>query len=232
MGITTKCASLCYNIIEKRGYEPVSFHTAGQGGDTFEELIRAGAATGVLDITTSEISNNYVGGIARTENDRLSGSIQRKVPCIICPGALDAVVFEGPGTKNIPSKFKNRYFFCHNPGITLMRIDKNESTKIGEIFAFRINKAKAPAKIVIPLKGWSEYDSSEGPKMIDYEERLTDIGWYNNEADMLFIKSLKKNLDRNNPNMEMIELERNINDPEFSETISKLIFESIEEYGG
>jgi len=231
MGITTKCASLCYNIIEKRGYEPVSFHTAGQGGDTFEELIRAGAATGVLDITTSEVSNNYIGGVARTENKRLNGSIQRKVPCVICPGALDAVVFEGPGTKNVPLKFKHRQFFYHNPGITLMRINKYESAQIGEIFASRINKAKSPVKVVVPLRGWSEYDSPEGPKMIDYEEQLTNIKWYDNEADSWFAGSLKKQIDKNNPNVEIIEVENHINDPKFAETICKLIFESIEEYG-
>lgn len=228
MGTTTKCVSFCRDILQSKGYETVAFHAAGPGGDAFEEFIDAGFAEGVLDITTAEISNNFLGGIARTRNKRLVASIKRRLPTIICPGSLGNIVFEGPGTKNIPSKFKSRKFYYHNPGVTLMRIDKSESVQIGKIIADRINEAEAPTKVIIPMKGWGEYDKKGGVKTVDYYGRPTDMEWYAQEADSSFVETLEKYLNKRNPNIELIKVERHINDQKFATTICSLFIEMME----
>lgn len=217
MGITTKCVYFCRDLLQSKSYDTVAFHVAGPGGDAFEELTDAGLAEGVLDITTADISNNFLGGIAHTRHKRLAASIKRRLPTIICPGALEAIVFEGPGTENIPSKFKGRKFYYHNPGVTLMRIDKSESIQIGEIIASRMNEAEAPTKFIIPLRGWSEYDKEGSVKVVDYNGRKTDIEWFNQEADLAFADSLRKHIK--NSNIELIEVDAHINDKKFAETI-------------
>ena len=217
MGTTTKCVYFCRDLLQSKGYDTVVFHTAGPGGDTFEEFTDAGFAQGVLDITTAEISNNLLGGIACTRHKRLTASIKRRLPTIICPGALEAVVFQGPGTENVPSKFKGRKFYYHHPGVTLMRIDKPESILIGEIIAARMNEAEAPAKFIIPLRGWSEYDKEGLVKAVDYNGRETDGGWFDQEADLAFVDSLRKHIK--NSNVDLIEVDAHLNDKKLAETI-------------
>ena len=50
-------------VIEAAGYEVLVFHATGTGGRTMEGLIRDGLIAGVLDITTTELADELVGGV-------------------------------------------------------------------------------------------------------------------------------------------------------------------------
>ena len=225
MGTTTKCVTQCRNILNEKGFEVVTFHAAGLGGECFEEFIERGVASGVLDITTAEISNSYVGGLATPKVDRINASIKKKIPTVICPGSMDNIVFDGPGTKKIPRKFKDREFFYHNPSVTLMRMNKSESIKVGEIVAERVNKFKSPVRILFPEKGWSEYDKKGGIKMVDYTGKETGNEWFKPEANKAFLKSLKENVDPKNENIKIISLNNHINDFAFSENLCEALLD-------
>ncbi|HEV2065484.1 MAG TPA: Tm-1-like ATP-binding domain-containing protein, partial [Thermomicrobiales bacterium] len=61
-GVTTQCVTTARERLEALGYEVLVFHATGIGGDTMESLMRGGAITGVLDITTTELADTLVGG--------------------------------------------------------------------------------------------------------------------------------------------------------------------------
>ena len=50
-------------MVEQAGYEVLVFHATGTGGMTMEAFIRDGLIAGVLDLTTTELADELVGGI-------------------------------------------------------------------------------------------------------------------------------------------------------------------------
>jgi len=227
MGITTPCTLKCKELLEKKGYEMVAFHAIGTGGRTVEALVEAGYAAGVLDITLSEISNELLNGVTSAGPDRLTTAGRKGVPQVIVPGALEMVSFYGPETKNVPMKFKDRLFYFHNPMVTLMRINEDESRELGKIVASKANEAKGPTATIIPLKGWSSYDIEGGVKTMDFDGKPTGIPWYNPKANAAFVQALEKHLNLSKPNIDLMKVDKHINDPEFAELLVNVIDDMI-----
>ncbi|MCE9527295.1 MAG: Tm-1-like ATP-binding domain-containing protein, partial [Planctomycetales bacterium] len=118
-GVTTPCVQRARQVLEEAGYEVLVFHATGNGGQAMESLIRDGLIAGVLDITTTELADELVGGVLSAGPDRLTAAGKRGVPQVVSVGALDMVNF-GPAA-TVPEKFKARKFHVHNPSVTLMR---------------------------------------------------------------------------------------------------------------
>ena len=57
-GVTTPCAQAATKLLEDLGYSTVVFHATGAGGKAMERLILESKFAGVLDLTTTEVSNS------------------------------------------------------------------------------------------------------------------------------------------------------------------------------
>ena len=106
-------------ICETAGYEVIVFHATGNGGQAMESLIREGMFAGVLDITTTELADELVGGILSAGPARLTAAAEMGIPQVVSVGALDMVNF-GP-RDTVPARFAARKFHIHNASVTLMR---------------------------------------------------------------------------------------------------------------
>ena len=73
-GNTTECVDACRELLEQAGYEVLVFHATGVGGRTMESLIDSGVVAGVLDITTTEIADELVGGVLTAGPHRLEAA--------------------------------------------------------------------------------------------------------------------------------------------------------------
>lgn len=62
-GVTTPCVTVARGRLEELGYEVLVFHQTGTGGQSMEELVRAGFVKGLLDVTTTELCDELVGGV-------------------------------------------------------------------------------------------------------------------------------------------------------------------------
>src|SRR3954471_21405322 len=62
-GVTTPCVDRARRVLEARGLEVVVFHATGVGGQAMEGLVRDGQVVGLLDLTTTELADELVGGI-------------------------------------------------------------------------------------------------------------------------------------------------------------------------
>ncbi len=206
-GVTTPCVTLAREYLEKNGYEVLVFHATGVGGRAMESLIEAGFFKGVLDITTTEWCDELVGGVLSAGENRLEAAGQCGIPQVVSVGALDMVNF-GP-MDSVPDKFKERNLYKHNPTITLMRTTKSECAKLGEIIAEKLNMAKSPTALVLPLKGVSMIDAEGQP-------------FYGPDEDKALFESLRNNIDKN---VEIIEMDKNINDEEVAITMAKKLIE-------
>ena len=205
-GVTTPCVELGRNILEQSGREVLVFHATGTGGLTMESFIRDGLIKGVLDITTTELADELVGGILSAGNERLTAAGIMGIPQVISVGALDMVNF-GP-MDTVPEKFRNRRLHAHNSNVTLMRTTPEENALLGKEIALKANAAKGATAIIFPLRGISALDALGNPF------------WWP-EANHALKESLKLGL---NPDVEYIEMDLHINDTAFGEACAlKLI---------
>src|SRR4029077_4537130 len=70
-GVTTPSVTAAREELERRGYEVLTFHATGTGGRAMEALVESGFVTGVLDITTTELADELVGGGLSAGPERL-----------------------------------------------------------------------------------------------------------------------------------------------------------------
>jgi uncharacterized protein (UPF0261 family) len=208
-GVTTPCVEASRKIVEERGYEVLVFHATGIGGMTMESFIKDGLIRGVLDITTTELADELVGGVLSAGPDRLTAAALAGVPQVISLGALDMVNFGPPET--VPEKFKGRRFYQHNPTITLMRTTPEENDQLGKEIAHKASAAKGLVAVLVPLRGVSAIDAEGKPF------------WWP-EADQALFQSLRNWIS---PHVKLIELDLHINDPAFAETCGRMLLEMI-----
>lgn len=210
-GVTTPCVELGRNILEQSGSEVLVFHATGTGGLTMESFIRDGLIKGVLDITTTELADELVGGILSAGNERLTGAATMGVPQVISVGALDMVNF-GP-MDTVPEKFRNRMLHAHNSNVTLMRTTPEENDLLGREIALKASAAKGRTAIFFPLRGISALDA------------MGQSFWWP-QANHALRESLKSWLS---PDVEYIEMDVHINDPAFGEACARKLINYLKD---
>jgi uncharacterized protein (UPF0261 family) len=207
--VTTPCVTEARRILEEAGFEVVVFHATGTGGQAMEGLIEDGYFVGVLDITTTEISDECVGGILSAGEGRLKAAGANGLPQVVSVGAVDMVNFGPPET--IPDRFSQRLFYQHNPAVTLMRTTPAEAREIGLRIAERLNFARGPVKLLLPLDGISLIDIKGEP-------------FHDPEADRALFDAIRENISED---IELNELNTNINELAFAQACAKALLDML-----
>jgi uncharacterized protein (UPF0261 family) len=201
-GVTTPCVSVARERLEALGYEVLVFHATGSGGRAMEGLARAGLLAGVLDITTTELADELVGGILTAGPDRLQAAGAAGIPQVVSVGALDMVNF-GP-VESVPSRFVDRSFHRHDPSVTLMRTTPAECSELGRLIAGKLGRALGPVAVYLPLRGVSLLDVPGGP-------------FHDPAADTSLFAALRAGLD---DAIDLVEMDVDINDPTFARAMA------------
>jgi uncharacterized protein (UPF0261 family) len=160
-GVTTKCVERARATLERAGCEVLVFHATGNGGQAMESLVGEGLIAGVLDITTTELADEYVGGFLTAGPDRLEAAGKAGIPQVVSTGALDMVNFYAP--ESVPAKFTHRRFYQHNPNVTLMRTSPEECAAIGAVIARKLSAASGSVSVLLPGRGVSAIDKEGQP---------------------------------------------------------------------
>ena len=200
-GVTTPCVNRVKELVERKGCELLVFHATGTGGQAMEKLVRDGFIKGVLDITTTELADELVGGVLTAGPHRLEAAGEAGVPQVVSVGALDMVNFGPPET--VPDKFRGRRFYEHNPSVTLMRTTPEENARLGEILAKKLSAARGPATVLLPLAGVSAIDAP-------------GQAFHDPAADARLFEAVRKNLGGR---AKLVEYEGHINDPAFAQKV-------------
>ena len=209
-GVTTPCVTKAREILEEAGYEVLVFHATGTGGQAMEDLVKGGFLAGVLDVTTTELADELVGGVLSAGPDRLEAAGQSGLPQVVAPGALDMVNFGPPDT--VPDKFSDRLFYQHNPTVTLMRTTAEETAELGRIMARKLSEAQGPTTVIIPAQGVSAIDQTGQP-------------FDSPEARTAWTENLKAGIGSN---VTVIEMDVHINDDEFAAKLVETLLDSVQ----
>lgn len=208
-GVTTPCVNEARQLLESLGYEVLVFHATGTGGQSMEGLIKSGFISGVLDVTTTELADELVGGVLSAGPERLEAAGTLGIPQVVSLGALDMVNF-GP-LDSVPSKFRDRNLYQHNATVTLMRTTPEENAELGKIIGRKLNKASGPLTVFIPLRGVSAIDVDGKP-------------FHDPAADQALFDNLKATLRQD---IEVQALDMDINDPRFAQAMAHKLNEHI-----
>ena len=160
-GVTTACVERARETLERAGCEVLVFHATGNGGQAMESLIRDGVIAGVLDLTTTELADEHVGGFLSAGPDRLTAAAHAGIPQVVSTGALDMANFYA--AESVPARFKDRLFYTHNANVTLMRTTPEENARIGAGIAQKLSAATGPVAILLPGRGVSAIDKVGQP---------------------------------------------------------------------
>jgi uncharacterized protein (UPF0261 family) len=201
-GVTTPSVTEARKRLEDLGYEVLVFHATGTGGQAMEALMRSGFITASLDITTTELADELVGGVLSAGPERLEAAGELGIPQVVSLGALDMVNF-GP-FETVPAEFRDRLLYKHNPTVTLMRTTPEECATLGRLIAEKLNRARGPVTVFVPLKGVS---------LIATEGQV----FYEPVADEALFGALREHLD---PEIDLRELDLDINDPAFAQAMA------------
>jgi uncharacterized protein (UPF0261 family) len=115
------------------------------------------------------------------------------------------------GIETVPEAYQDRNLYKWNPNVTLLRTNVEENRRIGGMIAAAANAATAPVAILLPLGGVSMLDSPGG--------RFWDPG-----ADAACFDTIKERVASDVP---VIEMEHNVNDPEFADRCAALLLEML-----
>jgi uncharacterized protein (UPF0261 family) len=201
-GVTTKGVTQIKEAL-KDHFEILIFHATGTGGRSMEKLIDSGLIHYVIDMTTTEICDLFMGGIMSAGEERMDAILRAKIPYVLSLGALDMVNFGGVDT--VPEKYKNRLLYEHNPQVTLMRTTPEENEQMAKWIAHKLNRSEAPVRLFIPEKGVSALSIEGQP-------------FYDPKADRALFETLKNEI-KQTEDRQIISLPYSINDPEFTDEI-------------
>jgi len=201
-GVTTPCVERARAVLEAAGFEVLVFHATGSGGRTLESLAEGGMLAGVLDITTTELADELVGGFLTAGPERLTAAGRAGIPQVVSVGALDMVNFHG--LASVPERYRARKLYKHNDNVTLMRTTPEECVELGREIGTKLARSHGPALILFPSRGVSAIDAA-GQPFDDPSARA----------------ALLAGLRETHGDVPLIELDAHINDASFAETAAQ-----------
>ncbi|MEX0938751.1 MAG: Tm-1-like ATP-binding domain-containing protein [Pirellulales bacterium] len=199
-GVTTPCVDRVRQELSERGYDCLVFHATGTGGRAMEKLVSSGMVDGVLDITTTEVADEVVGGILTAGPERFDAILRSGVPYVVSAGALDMVNFGGMAT--VPERFAARLLHAHTAQVTLMRTSVEENRRIARWIAVKLKAATSPVTVLLPERGVS---------MLDIEGGV----FFDPPADAVLFDELEAAL-AGHVQCRVERVDHHINDPEFA----------------
>ena len=213
-GVTTPAVETARERLTELGYEVLVFHATGAGGRALEALAEARLLAGVLDLTTTELADDLVGGVLSAGPDRLTAAGAAGLPQVIAPGALDMVNFGPRGT--VPERFMDRLLYVHNPTVTLMRTTAEEMAELGARVGRKVAAAAGPTEVFWPDRGVSALDSDGQP----FFDATADAACRDALAEAL--RAAGQTLRR---------MDTHINDPEFALVMADRLHQMIQDRG-
>lgn len=201
-GVTTPCVQAVTRQLSDR-YDCLVFHATGVGGQSMEKLADSGLLEGVIDVSTTEVADEIVGGVLSAGPARLDVFARHALPYVGSCGALDMANFGAWDT--VPERFRGRRLYRHNPSVTLMRTTAEECKAIGEFIARKLNAMQGPVRFLIPEGGVSAIDKAGQP-------------FHDPEADRALFAAIESNF-RPGADRKLQRLPHHINDEAFAQAL-------------
>jgi uncharacterized protein (UPF0261 family) len=206
-GNTTACVDRVRASLDGSGWEVLVFHATGNGGRSMQRLAAEGLLAGIVDLTTTELADEVCGGVFSAGAERVQMGASGAIPVVLAPGCVDMCNFGA--RESVPSRYKSRLLYEWNANVTLMRTNVDENRTIGKLIAETANRCRGPVAVLLPLRGVSMLDSQGQP-------------FRDEAADRACFDAIRSDLNQGIP---LIEVDSNINDPDFADRATQAFLE-------
>lgn len=197
LGFSDQCAKNVESLLESKGYHVYPFHAQGVSDQAMDKLISQGFFDGVVEIVPAGLVEARFRGNRAASMERLDAALERGVPQVWAPCCLN-LTGVGPTRHNREKYLASGKIFEIDDIRAMTRFPRDELLEGARLYAEKMNKAKGPLALVVPLQGWSSIDR-EGLVLYDPDE------------DKLFVDELKKHLT---VDVEIREVDCNLEDME------------------
>jgi uncharacterized protein (UPF0261 family) len=209
LGFSDQCAKYVERLLTEKGYHVYPFHAQGISDRAMDRLISQGFFDGVIEIVPAGLIEERFKGNRPAGMARLDAAGERGIPQVWAPCCLN-ITGAGPTRTNREKYIASERVLEIDEMRAMARFPVDEMIIGAKLYAEKINNAKGPIKLVVPLRGWSSLDR-EGSILYDPEE------------DRIFIEELKKNL---RVSIEIEEVDCNLEDME----TAKVLVNSLDKY--
>ncbi|MFO7601505.1 MAG: Tm-1-like ATP-binding domain-containing protein [Candidatus Desulfacyla sp.] len=200
LGPCEQCARSVRAPLEKAGYQVIGFSAAGIGDRAMEEMISQGLFEGVIDLAPGGVGEHLFGFMRDAGPNRMASAGKAGIPQIISTCSVNHMT---PAKSRYKPEYHERRKYDLDKYRTWIRLSPAELREVAGAFREKLNSAKGPVMVLIPLRGWSS---------VDYPGNAT----YDPEEDRVFVQELRRGL---NPDIEVLEVDANMEDPEFAEAV-------------
>ena len=211
-GVTTPCMTTARQHLEGLGYDVLVFHQTGTGGDSMEALIKTGLVIGVLDVTPTELVGEIAGGVWPASPERLEVAGRFGIPQVVSLGGLDLIALGPPDSMH--ERFRSRWIYHHDEHMVAARTTAEESALLAKVIAGKLNAAKGPVALFVPLRGFSPLSVPGGD-------------FFDAAADAALVEGLRELIDP--VSVELHEVECDINDAALAVAMAERLYELMED---
>jgi uncharacterized protein (UPF0261 family) len=209
-GPCERCAMEIRKQLENKGYEVVGFSASGFGDRAMDELMeQMDIFRAVIDIVPAGVGEELLGFARAAGTKRLEVAARKGIPQVI---STCGVNFGSPRKRAYLPEYENRKKYEYDALRAFVRLSSSELLRVAQVMAGKINQARGPVKVVIPLGGWSSVDT-----------RGSDF--YDGEADRRFTVELKRHLRQD---IEVREVDADLDTPEFAREMVRAFNEVIQ----
>ena len=200
LGPCEKCASAVRVALEAKGYQIIGFSAAGIGDRAMEDMIAEGFFQGVIDLAPGGVGEHLFGFMRDAGPNRLETAGKLGLPQIISTGSVNHMT---PSRSKYKPEYHERRKFDLDKLRTWIRLSPDELKKVAGVFADKLNQAKGPVTVMIPLNGWSAADFPGNDTHDPAEDRI-------------FTEVLREKIK---PEVQIVEVDANMEDPEFAKAV-------------
>jgi uncharacterized protein (UPF0261 family) len=201
-----RCARAVRAGLERGGFDVAGFHATGMSDRAMEAMILEGLFGGVVDLAPGGVGEHFYGFMRDAGPRRMESAGSIGIPQVVSTCGVNHVT---PRKSRYTREHDLRRRYDLDSFRRWLRMSPKELKEVAGLFAQKLNRAKGPVKILIPLRGWSSVDSPGNPT-------------YDPAEDGFFAAELKKTL---RGDIDIVEVDGNMEDPEFAEAVIKAALE-------
>ncbi len=200
LGPCEQCASAVRIALEAKGYQIIGFSAAGIGDRAMEDMIAEDFFQGVIDLAPGGVGEHLFGFMRDAGPNRLETAGKLGLPQIISTCSVNHMT---PSRSKYKPEYHERRKFDLDKLRTWIRLSPDELKKVAGVFAEKLNQAKGPVTVMIPLNGWSAAD-------------LPGNDTHDPAEDRIFTEVLREKIK---PEVQIVEVDANMEDPEFAKAV-------------
>jgi uncharacterized protein (UPF0261 family) len=174
LGVLTQGAMRAIKLFEEAGYEVITFHAIGAGGDAMEQMMKEGIINAVFDYGLGEIADGIWGVLRAGGPERLTVAGKLGLPQVVVPGGSEHLGILVNEPNKIPTGYENHQITWHSPYVFVPRLNAEEQGRVAKVIGEKLSHSTKDTLFLMPLKGVSSY-SAEGGEL--YNTELDDIYW-------------------------------------------------------